>query len=189
MFNGTPSKTALRERLLAARSTRGRAALDAAADGLADHGIALCRDARMVAAYVAITGEPPTHLLLDALRAKGIEVLLPVIAGDGLDWARDVGSRVNGPLGIAEPAGPRLGGDALAAADIVVVPALAVDRRGRRLGRGRGFYDRSLSALDRSGRAIVACVFDEEVLEDIPAEAHDVAVDAALTPSGVVRLG
>ena len=90
---------------------------------------------------------------------------------------------MTGRFGLLEPAGPRLGPGALAAADVVVVPALAVDRRGARLGRGRGYYDRAL-AHARPGAVLVAVVFDDELVDALPAEPHDRRVSAVVTPSG-----
>ncbi len=83
--------------------------------------------------------------------------------------------------GLLEPAGPRLGPEALADCDLVLVPALAVDRAGRRLGRGGGSYDR---ALPRARGLVVAVLHDGELVEQLPAEPHDVAVRAVVTPSG-----
>ncbi|WP_019731575.1 5-formyltetrahydrofolate cyclo-ligase, partial [Mycobacterium avium] len=72
---------------------------------------------------------------------------------------------------------------------LVLVPALAVDRRGVRLGRGRGFYDRSLGDRDPRAR-LVALVRDAELLDELPAEPHDVPMTHALTPQrGWVTLG
>jgi 5-formyltetrahydrofolate cyclo-ligase len=121
--------------------------------------------------------------LLDALRAAGVRVLLPVVTGERLDWATydGEGALAEGPLGLAEPSGHRLGSDALAAADVVLVPALAVDRSGHRLGRGRGYYDRALAAVSVP---VIAVVFDDDVIDDVPVEAHDRDVDGRLTPSG-----
>jgi 5-formyltetrahydrofolate cyclo-ligase len=127
--------------------------------------------------------EPPTQPLLDALRAAGVRVLLPVISGERLDWASydGEGALAQGPLGLAEPTGHRLGSDALSAADVVLVPALAVDRSGHRLGRGRGYYDRALAT---AAGPVIAVVFDDDVIDDVPIEAHDRDVDGWLTPSG-----
>jgi 5-formyltetrahydrofolate cyclo-ligase len=80
-----------------------------------------------------------------------------------------------------EPTGPPLGITVIATAVLVLVPALAVDRRGIRLGRGGGHYDRTLP-LARSGTPLVAIVRDDEVLASLPAEPHDFPVTAALTP-------
>ncbi|MGH3580223.1 MAG: 5-formyltetrahydrofolate cyclo-ligase, partial [Mycobacterium sp.] len=70
----------------------------------------------------------------------------------------------------------------------VLVPALAVDRRGNRLGRGAGFYDRALPLADPDAR-LIAVVRDDELLDEVPAEPHDVAMTHMLTPGlGVVAL-
>ena len=77
----------------------------------------------------------------------------------------------------------------MALASAVLVPALAVDRRGVRLGRGGGYYDRSL-ALCRPGTRLIAVVRDDEIVEELPSEAHDVRMTHALTPrQGVIALG
>ncbi len=80
-------------------------------------------------------------------------MLVPVVTGAApLDWCEYVTRQPpqptrRGALGIDEPTGPRLGPAAIADADVVLVPALAVDRRGHRLGRGGGHYDRTLALL------------------------------------------
>ena len=113
--------------------------------------------------------------------------LLPVLLeDDDLDWARYGGELASGRRGLLEPTGPRLGVGAIAGCDIVVVPALLVDRRGNRLGKGGGSYDR---ALTRATGLTVALVADEELVDELPHEAHDVPVRAVLTPSrGLVHL-
>ena len=70
------------------------------------------------------------------------------------------------------------------------VPGLAVDRFGHRLGQGGGYYDRTLASVRSradGGPLLVIVLFDDEVLDEVPYEPHDCRVDAALTPSGVVR--
>jgi 5-formyltetrahydrofolate cyclo-ligase len=140
-----------------------------------------------VAAYVAVGTEPDTAALLAALAARGVEVLLPVLLPDGdLDWARADGQLAPGRHGLLEPQGQRLGRDALTGCSVVVVPALAVDRTGTRLGRGGGSYDR---ALPRTGGWVVALLHDGEMVAELPSEPHDRPVDAVVTPSGgLVRL-
>ncbi|GLZ08652.1 5-formyltetrahydrofolate cyclo-ligase [Actinomadura sp. NBRC 104412] len=144
-----------------------------------------------VAAYVSIGTEPDTRGLLLALWKRGTYVLLPRLRPDNdLDWASYEGpdSLVPGPHGLLEPSEPPRGPDAVSSADVVLVPALAVDRRGMRLGRGGGSYDR---ALARVGPAILtaALIYDGELIDALPAEPHDRHVRAAVTPSeGLVRL-
>ena len=115
----------------------------------------------------------------------GARVLLPVVmAGEpDLRWAVDTGRLAPGRFGLLEPVGPRLGPTAVGTADVVVVPAVAIARDGIRLGRGGGFYDRALRHA-RPGAQLVGVVFDDELLEELPAEAHDLRVTAVVTPSG-----
>ena len=151
-----------------------------------------------VCGYFPVGSEPGSLALLDALRAAGCDVLLPVVPDPGaagrrgpLDWSRYNGATAlrPGPLGLREPSGPRLGAAAVAAADVLLVPALAVDRTGVRLGRGAGHYDSTL-LLARSDALIAAVVRDVELVAALPAEPHDVRVAATLTPgAGLLTLG
>ncbi|MFC7264100.1 5-formyltetrahydrofolate cyclo-ligase [Streptomyces lutosisoli] len=152
--------------------------------------------ARTVAAYVSVGSEPGTLALLDALLARGVRVLLPVLMADNdLDWGAYAGAgslvRVQhgGKMALLEPAGARLGPEAVQDADAVLLPGLAVDARGMRLGRGGGSYDRVLARLERAGAdpALVVLLYDAEVVERVPEEAHDRPVHAVVTPSGVRR--
>jgi 5-formyltetrahydrofolate cyclo-ligase len=89
---------------------------------------------------------------------------------------------------LLEPPGPRLGPDAVATADVVLVPGLAVSRAGMRLGRGGGSYDRALGRVP-VGTFTCVLLYDDEVGVEVPVEAHDRPVGFAASPSGVVRLG
>ncbi|NMO90850.1 5-formyltetrahydrofolate cyclo-ligase [Actinomycetospora sp. TBRC 11914] len=128
--------------------------------------------------------------LLDAAVALGRRVLLPVTVGDApLDWAPFGGREdlVPGPHGLLEPGRPRLGPTAIGEAAVVVVPALAATADGVRLGRGGGHYDRSLP-LRSPTTVVVALVGDDELLAELPAEPHDVRVDAVWRPhAGLLR--
>lgn len=143
-----------------------------------------------IAAYVSVGTEPDTRSLLFALWKRGAYVLLPRLLPDGdLDWASYEGpdSLAPGPRGCLEPTEPPRGPGAVASADVVLTPAVAIDRTGMRLGRGGGSYDR---ALARVGPAIltVGLVYDSELVDELPAEPHDQRVRAAATPSeGLVR--
>ena len=185
-------KDALRHAARSARRTRPAEARTSCGRALAEVLLAALPSDRFgtVSAYVATADEPPTGPLLDALRGRGTRVLLPVVGDDGLDWAEYEGEEHLAPArwGLAEPTGRRLGAAALADADAVLVPAMLVDRAGRRLGRGGGYYDRALVRA-RPGVPRIALVFDEEVVDEVPAEDHDQPVTAAATPSGLVRLG
>jgi 5-formyltetrahydrofolate cyclo-ligase len=152
----------------------------------------------IVCGYVPVGTEPGSLAFVDALRDAGYRVLLPVVpsaadAGGGagpLDWAEYEGepSLRPGRYRLREPAGPRLGPPALALAKVVLVPALAVDRVGVRLGRGAGYYDRSLARAE-PGTPLVAVVRDSELVDALPADPHDVLMTVALTPArGLVPL-
>ncbi len=145
----------------------------------------------IVCAYVPIGTEPGSPTMLDALIEAGARVLLPVTRPDtplSWGWYRP-GHLTEAQFGLLEPATPHLPPDAIGQAGVILIPALAVDRAGVRLGRGAGFYDRSLS-LAAPDALLVAVVYDDDLLPELPAEPHDVPMTHALTPrSGLVRLG
>lgn len=189
-------KNRLRSELLSGRRSVPEAIRRVESQQICDHLPAVVRDATAVCAYVPMGTEPGSPAILDTLRRLCPTVLLPVArTGPGgehlpLQWGRYVpGGLTPGRFGTQEPGGPWLPATAVAGVDVVLVPALAVDRRGVRLGRGGGFYDRSL-ALCPPGTRLVAVVRDSEVLDELPGESHDVAMTHALTPgAGLIRLG
>lgn len=188
------AKQALRERLLSRRrELRGRDLAEAAGrlrDVLLD--VDAVAGASTVAAYVSVGSEPGTGPLLDELEARGVQTLLPVLASDGdLDWARYTGPMGLAPAsrGLMEPRARRLGVAAITSASVVLVPALAVDRRGYRLGRGAGSYDRAIARLGGTPAIVLALLHDGELLDlPMPIEPHDRQVHGAATPSGLVWL-
>ena len=146
-----------------------------------------------VCAHLPVGVEPWSLDGVEALREAGHDVLLPVVADrDGpLEWARFTGpdALAPGPFGLREPVGTRLGPSAIGQAPLVLLPALAADLRGVRLGQGGGFYDRSLPLAGRDVRLVVV-LGDGELVDDLPAEPHDRMVSAALLPDrGVMMLG
>lgn len=177
-------KTTERTRLLAARRVAGAAPLTSVVlPAVRAFGVV---PGQTVCAYLAVGGEPGSVGMLDVLREAGYRVLLPVVVGAApLDWAEYDGALRPGPYGLREPAGAVLGPAAIGSAALVLVPALAVDHRGVRLGRGGGHYDRSLP-LARGPK--VAVVRESEFVPSLPAEPHDVLMDAVLTPAGLVKL-
>ena len=198
-------KSALRRDLRRARRERA-ASRDAAqrerlAHDLAAHALAYLdghylhrvgAPARCVTLFEALPTEVPTHALLDALHARGIRILLPVLLPDlDLEWfALEDPAHREDPGGIADlrdadsHAGRLLGREGIAQADVVFAPAMAIDTEGRRLGQGGGSYDRALPRR-RPGAPVVAVVADEEFgLQPLPSEPHDEPVDAVVTPGG-----
>jgi 5-formyltetrahydrofolate cyclo-ligase len=185
-------KTQWRAQLLAARAVVPDPVTQAEAEAITTGAVRLVRTlrARLVCAYMPMKGEPGTIGLLDGLHAVGCRVLLPVVVGkEPLEWAEYTGedSLRPGPFGLREPAGERLGSGIVGNTQVVFLPALAVDRRGVRLGRGAGHYDRSLEFAS-STSLLVGIVRDEELVEELPVFSHDVRVDGVLTPARGVEL-
>jgi 5-formyltetrahydrofolate cyclo-ligase len=188
------AKAQWRARLTAARLALPVEVRAARAAALAEAAVALAAGTGgPVCAYLPVGSEPGSPELVAALHAAGHEVLLPVVPAvrGPLDWARYDGTAAVGlgPLGLREPTGPRRGPTAIAAARLVLVPALAADRGGRRLGRGGGYYDRTLP-LANPGVPLVVVLNDEELVDELPDEPHDRRVTAALlADAGHTRLG
>jgi 5-formyltetrahydrofolate cyclo-ligase len=182
---GEAAKAVLRERFRAGRRDRSPVARATAAAAVTTALLARLTRVRVLAAFVPEDTEPGAGRLPAAYTQLGARVLLPVVPDSGteLRWAVDTGRLVPGRFGIPEPAGPRLGPTAVGTAEVVVVPALAVDRGGTRLGRGGGWYDRALRHA-RPGAVVAAVVFDDELVDLLPAFDHDRPVTAVVTPSG-----
>ena len=185
-------KSRLRTMLLTARRQRSVAQRQAAGDAITEHLITRLAGTSSVAAYLPLPTEPLQSRLLDLL-AERTRVIVPVVTGAApLDWCDHPGPVEQGSFGIAEPTGRRLGPDMVAAVDVVLVPALAVDRDGYRLGRGGGHYDRTLGLLTRLRAPrppppVIAVVYDEEVLDAVPHDDLDRLVTAVVTPIAGLR--
>ncbi|GER21760.1 hypothetical protein NCCP1664_02570 [Zafaria cholistanensis] len=145
-----------------------------------------------VAGVVSYGAEPPTAALLAALHGAGHRVLVPICEPERqLSWAEwypGVPMQRCAVAPIDEPAGPRFGTEAMDGVGVVLVPALAVDGDGARLGQGGGYYDRFIASLDRLDRrpALLAMVYEHEL---VPAgtfeyDALDRKVDGVLTAEG-----
>jgi 5-formyltetrahydrofolate cyclo-ligase len=187
------AKRVLRESLLAARSAlsaQDRASHDAAIVARAE---ALAGGAALVAGYAPLPDEPGgpalPQRLARILPPRGL--LLPAMRPDrDLDWVAYTGQLAAGTVlrAVREPPGTRLGVAALSRAEIVFVPALAVDASGTRLGRGGGSYDRALARVP-AGVPIVALLYPGELVAVVPRQAHDRPVTAVITPEGLVEIG
>lgn len=136
-----------------------------------------------VAAYFPLSDEPGAGLA-DRLVDDGHRVLLPVLLTDGdLDWGVYTGRTAPGPGRLTEPLEPHLGPDAIAEADLVLVPALAVGADGTRLGRGGGSYDRALARVAPE-RPVMALLYVGEWPREVTAQPHDRPVTGVITPDG-----
>jgi 5-formyltetrahydrofolate cyclo-ligase len=186
------AKTALRDQLLTARHRRPLTEVGGCARALAEVALAQTevRRAATVAAYVAVGSEPGTGPLLEALTAAGKRVILPVLRPDlDLDWGTWRGSSSLAParMGLLEPV-DQLGLEAVATADVVLVPGLSASPSGERLGRGGGSYDRALARVP-VGTPVWVVLYDEEVGLTLPTAPHDRPVTGALTPTRLIPLG
>ena len=197
------AKSALRKEILQARAARFQGH-DAAAHrerlgrDWGDHGLRLVAEHGLepgiAAAFLPTVTEPVLDPLLERLTEAGWTVVVPIsLPHRRLEWARwTPGTPVeHGPFGIREPLGPRRGAEAFAAASLRLVPALALDEHGVRLGYGGGYFDAALALAERHPAVTAGVVFAEEILPagSVPAEAHDARLDLALTERGPVRLG
>lgn len=190
------TKAGLRAAILSARRALSAREHDIEAGALTSHVTALAKTGQTVCAYVPVGSEPGSLELVDSLHLRGVRVLLPVARRDNagsplpLRWGEYVpGTSIQARFGLREPAGPWSAPETIADATMLLIPALAVDRAGMRLGRGAGFYDRSLPLASPSA-LLVAVVRDDELVDRLPGEPHDVPMTHALTPRlGMVGLG
>jgi len=147
--------------------------------------LCLINSAKRVACYLPFENEPDVELFIDWALESSIEVLLPVSHKNGtLSWVRFNGETEPGIFGFAEPSGPTVLPNDI---DLAIIPALAVDRHGNRLGKGLGYYDRALLEFSPLP-PVVAVVHRHEVLDQIETESHDHPVDAYATADGVVLI-
>lgn len=186
MTDATAAKRALRQQIRASRAARGADGAAALAPAIAAEAIALAaeRGATTVATYLSLPDEPDTRGFLAWALEHDVRVLLPVVRSDGLlDWAPFDGRESEGAFGLPEPAGAPLPPQVLGDVDLILVPAAAADIRGTRLGWGRGFFDKALSSLAHCP-PVFAVLFDDEVVDAVPHEAHDQPVGGVITERG-----
>lgn len=141
-----------------------------------------------VAGYLAKAGEPNIDAWLASLQSTGATIYLPRVHGSDMMWVKteSFDDLPTGSFGVREPHG--VGDRTLPHVDAIAMPALAVDRRGYRLGQGGGYYDRALANTTKfrdGGPLRVAVINQDEFLDEIPHEPHDVCVDVVYTQAGV----
>ena len=174
-------KRALREQALATRA-RFDPALGHALVGILLNGPCAPRAGQVVAGFWALPGEIDIGPLLHALVSRGNPVCLPQTPprGQPLTFrAWSPGAPLQpGRFGTAHPSGPVL------VPDVLLVPLLAFDRTGARLGYGGGYYDRTLAALP--GRPAIGCAFAAQEVPSVPTEPTDIPLQAVATESGLI---
>jgi 5-formyltetrahydrofolate cyclo-ligase len=175
-------KTALRRKMRQLAEKRG---------GVASLSLQLARQLRdwplwqssaAVAAFSALDGEPD---VLDPW-PQDKRIALPRVCGEELKfhWVASQAELLTGHFGILEPAAEAP--DAGSEFALILIPGMAFDLRGGRLGRGRGYYDRFLAGA--SGLRAGVC-FEDQIVEAVPSEAHDLRMDCVVTPSAIYRCG
>lgn len=187
------SKQELRAQILNSRAMRVESRVDESADNYLKHDWARFIVGQKVGCYASLPDEPNTFELRKHLATLGYKLFLPILApGNSLIWAADSPPYEVNKFGIEEPAS--IDQNSVVATSVlttIIVPALAVDQVGNRLGRGGGFYDRALAGLPKfvQGGPIKIClVFDSEVLDLLPTEPHDCSIDLIVTPSRFIEV-
>ena len=179
-------KQALRARILALRDALPPRAHAQASHAIAERIAALpsLAAATTILATLPFRSEWDTHPLIGAWLARGITVAVPRVDRDArmlvLHAIGDLSTQVvSGAMGLPEPRAdlPVVAADAV---DWVLVPGVAFDARGRRLGYGGGYYDRLLPAITVHAPR-VAGAFDLQVVDDVPTATHDLCVDCIVT--------
>ena len=179
--NVANAKRALRERMLKARALS--AATEAEAE-LTANLLSLISElgVKRIGCYWSFGSEPPTEGFIAQARANGLTISCPrVTENSQMEFVLLDSKFQQNPMGFFEPQGEAI---AKSEIELLVIPALAIDSQGNRLGRGGGFFDRFLEEF--SG-VIVALVFEAELVEALPTEEHDRKVDFAITPEQIVR--
>lgn len=189
----TLEKTALRKRMLDWRRGVTQAQRAETAQALAWTGLAFARplaSQAIVSGFASLDDELDCMPLMHRLAGEGLGLALPLVTGKGKPltfrkWAP--GDDMDaGVWGIAQPKADK----PVVEPDIVLVPLLAVDRAGWRLGYGGGFYDRTLQGLRaRKPSLAIGLAYEEQVVDAVPHLDYDEPLDWVLTPGGALRCG
>ena len=180
-MNVAEAKSSLREAILRGRSANQPSQSSKA---IAAHLLSLCTqlDSKVVGVYLSFGSEPDTREYIDLAISNGITIAAPrITSGNQMEFAALEGLTVKRQLGFEEPTGDVVSADLL---DLIIAPALAVSESGARLGRGAGYYDRYLESYRAK---VAAVVYANEVLDEIPSQAHDQSVDYIVTPDGILH--
>lgn len=184
------AKRSLRAELRERRGVRSQAQREAAAAAIAERMDALIAEhnATSISCYLSTMTEPGTRDFVTTAVKRGIRVLLPITREDGLlDWAvsDDTDATIEGLFGVPEPLGEMLGPIAVGDVDLMFIPAAAVSKTGMRLGWGRGYFDKTLGSMEKRP-PVYAVIYDSELLDEVPADDFDQAVDGVVTPTQTI---
>jgi 5-formyltetrahydrofolate cyclo-ligase len=178
------AKAQLRSKILADRNQRQWSAVDESS--LISHLLSLVERMKpaRIATYISFGKEPDTRVFIDELVARGTAVLVPKVTGSDLVWfSYDKAQLSESKLGISEPnQGNPIQVDLLPS-DLLLIPALAVDNSGNRLGRGKGFFDKALANL--ASNVVYAICFESEFIAELPSEEHDRKVQGVVTEAAI----
>ncbi len=144
--------------------------------------------ATVLALYSPVHDEVPTSGIFHAARTGGKRLVYPRVVGGDLEFVEvsDLGELRPGRFGIPEPTGDNI--LPLAAVDLMVIPGVAYDLEGFRLGYGKGCYDRLLQGLKMRPRRVGFC-YELQLLDSLPVENHDIAMHLLITESRILRFG
>ena len=184
------AKLALRKQMRAVREALPQDACDARSHEIAKRVLTLAEFERAttVLAFASIRKEVRTRELMEAAWTAGKRVALPRVADDklSLHWVDSDTELVEGAFSVPEPSREAKRVDATEV-EFALVPALAVDPRGYRIGYGGGYYDELLPRLERASSCAVA--YDFQLIAEVPELPFDVAVDVVVTDARVIRAG
>lgn len=185
------AKRAVRESSRAARCALDPETCQRAARDLADRLCALpeLATAHVVLSYGATAEEIDPSIAVERLRAVGTQIAYPRIEAPGvlgLHLVADESELVHGPYGLTQPTEDATRAP-FGSIDAVLVPGVAFDAQGWRLGYGGGYYDRLLPLL-RADCVLIGIAYDEQLVDLIPAEEHDVRLDFVVTPTREIRV-
>jgi 5-formyltetrahydrofolate cyclo-ligase len=184
------AKRDARARAFSARDALNREMRETASAAAAENlvGLPELGQARVVLSYFALTAEIDPLGAVSALRQRGLAIAYPRVESPGILGTYLVGDErdlVPGAFGLSQPA-PDAATVALELIDAVIIPGVAFDERGMRLGYGGGYYDRLLPRL-RHDCLRIGLAFEEQILAEIPAESHDAIVDLVATQTRIIR--
>lgn len=184
-MSSSEAKRSIRSRILSERQSN-RSEFDEHAFSIAAQKLMTEVAANLVGSYHPIGTEPSLTEVNGQLSNQG-RLLLPAVVGSGLEWRRP-DRLAPGPHGTTTPIGDSI---PLHKIDLLLVPALAVDLAGYRLGRGGGYYDRALAPqasepMNLANRPLrIAVVYQREILPELPHEPHDIRMHGVLTEAGL----